>query len=195
MSSPGLPRAAAVFYSRPAAGGPPRGVPAREENRPQPIHTGRLSEIPLRKIELTAQGERILTPECREVTVRAGLYPAGASYPDLSWRVVNPGGTDSHMAEIVEVGEGEVRLRALGDGKFRLRCLSKNGTDQVRLFAELEFTAEGLGVRLKIPTDSGGSLYDAVVGCGTVTTGVATARGWKPRWASPVWTSGPRAPI
>ena len=180
VSSPGLPRAAAVFHSRPAAGGPPRGVPAREENRPQPIHTGRLSEIPLRKIELTAQGERILTPECREVTVRAGLYPAGASYPDLSWRVVNPGGTDSHLAEIVEVGEGEVRLRALGDGKFRLRCLSKNGTDQVRLFAELEFTAEGLGVRFKDPYRFvAGSLYDAVVGVVGPGNerGVATARG------------------
>lgn len=180
VSSPGLPKAEAVFSSRPCAGGPPRGVSAQERNVPMPVHTGHIGEVPLRKIELHAEGDRVLTPERREITVRAVLYPADTSYPDLTWRVVSAGGVDSPLARLEQVGEGEVRLCALGDGQFRLRCLSRNGTAAVRLFAELEFEAVGLGKLCKNPYEFvAGSLFDSVVGeAGPGNErGVATARG------------------
>jgi len=180
VSSPGLPKATAVFHSLPAAGGPPRGVAAQEVNQGRPVHTGRPGEVPLRKIELVAEGERVLTSRRREITVQARLFPVDTSYPDLTWRVVGPGGVDSHLARIVEQGEQAVRLLALGDGQFRLRCLSRNGTAAVRLFAELEFAVVGLGKLCKDPYQFvSGSLFDAVVGeAGPGNErGVATARG------------------
>lgn len=178
--SPSLPKAEAHFFSRPTAGGPPQGVAAQERNQPRPIHTGRLGEVPLRKIELRAEGSRVFTPDRKELTVQAKLYPPDTSYRSLDWRVVHPGGAYSPLAKIVEAGEDWVRLQALGDGQFRLRCLSTNGTAAVRLFAELEFEAVGLGMLCKDPYQfTAGSLYDAVVGeVGPGNErGVATARG------------------
>ena len=179
VTSPGLPRAEVLYYSRPAVGGPPRGVSAVEVNQPQPVHTGSLQEVPLRKIELQAAEPRVLTPERSEAVVQAKLYPADTSYRDLEWWVVTAGGNKSRLAQL-EGGGTAVRLKAQGDGEFRLRCLSRNGTGVVRLFAELEFRAEGFGRLFKDPYQFiSGGLYDAVVGeVGPGNErGTATARG------------------
>ena len=42
-------------------------------------------------------------------------------------------------------GKQRVRIRASGDGSFFLRCMSKSGTDRVRLIFQLEFCAKGFG--------------------------------------------------
>ena len=179
VSSPGLPTEVATYLALPPQGTCLEGVSAEMENAAGPCLTGQLGEIPLRKIELLAPEERLLTPERPEVEVQAKLHPENTSYQDLIWRVVTAGGIESKLATVV--GEGDrVRLQARGDGHFRLRCLSKNGTDQVRLFSELEFEIRGLGKLYKDPYDFvSAGLYDDKVG--EVTSGnergVATARG------------------
>ena len=179
VSSPGLPNQVATYTALPVEPPLVEGVSAREENRELPCQTGRIGEVPLRKIELVAAEERTLTSVRPEIRVEAKLHPVDTSYRDLIWRVVSSGGIESRLATI-QVDGNAVILKAQGDGDFRLRCLSKNGTDDVRLFSELEFTAVGLGKLYKDPYEFvSAGLYDD--GVGEITSGnergVATARG------------------
>lgn len=178
ISSPGLPSARAEYEALPVLGQSLQGISARARNRPRPCVTGKEDEIPVRKIELCCDEDRILTKEKREVMVRARLYPANTSYPDLEWKVVTDGGIETPVAK-VEASGHEAKVTACGDGAFRLRCLSKNGTDQVRLYSELEFEAVGLGPLYKNPYDFvSAGLYDyskGEVGNGNE-KGVATSR-------------------
>ena len=52
------------------------------------------TRIPLRKIELVCDGDRVLTKERREVLVRAKLYPENTSYQELEWKVVDDRGIE-----------------------------------------------------------------------------------------------------
>ena len=178
VSSPALPTEVATFISLPPECSR-QGSSAQTANGERPIITGRTGEIPLRKIELITAQHRMFTPEHRDITVKAKLHPANTSYRDLEWRVVDAGGIESKLASF-DVRQDEVRLRAEGDGHFRLRCLSKNGTDSVRLFSELEFEVVGLGKLHKDPFEFlSAGLYDhsvGAVGSGNE-RGVATARG------------------
>ena len=179
VSSPGLPSQAATFMALPAEPGVTLGRSAQMENEKRPFETGNMDEIPLRKIELIAEGERTFTPTRKKIAVRAKFYPSNTSYGDLQWRGGSDGGIDSKLATLHE-GQDGVLLTARGDGKFRLRCLSTNGTTSVRLFSELEFQAVGLGKLFKDPYELvSGGLYDHVVGeVGSGNErGVATARG------------------
>lgn len=179
VSSPALPTQFATFMSLPSGSSSRQGSSAQMANGERPIVTGKAGEIPLRKIELITVQDRTFTPLHREIAVEAKLHPANTSYRDLEWRVVGAGGIESKLASLDE-GQGGVRLRAQGDGHFRLRCLSKNGTDSVRLFSELEFAAVGLGKLYKDPFEFlSAGLYDhsvGEVGSGNE-RGVATARG------------------
>ncbi len=179
VSSPGLPSQVATYRSRGAEPSSALGISAQLENGDCACLTGKVGEIPLRKIELMTDGERTFNPERREMRVQAKLYPANTSYRDLEWRVVTSGGIDSKLAT-AQVEQDGVLLTAQGDGRFRLRALSRNGTDSVRLFAEMGFTVAGLGKLCKNPYEFvSAGLYDQSVG--EVTSGnergVATARG------------------
>jgi beta-galactosidase len=178
VSSPGLGTAALELEAIAPAGGPPRGVSARMENRPMPVVTGREDEVPVRKIELVSAAGRRFGPSRREIVVEARLHPANAAYRDVEWRVVNDAGIDSNLAK-VEADGLRAKVTALGDGRFRLRCMSRNGTDGIRLISSLEFEAEGLGPAWKDPYGFiAGGLYDEVRGeAGNGNErGVATAR-------------------
>ncbi|NLY90542.1 MAG: DUF4982 domain-containing protein [Firmicutes bacterium] len=179
VTSPGLPSQRAEYEALPALGQTLHGISARARNRERPCVTGREEEIPVRKIELCVDHpDRVLTKERREVTVRARLYPANTSYPEVEWKVVTAGGIETPVAKVAASGH-EARVTALGDGAFRLRCLSKNGTGQVRLFSELEFEAAGIGPLFKNPYEFiSAGLYDysqGEVGNG-IEKGVATSR-------------------
>ena len=72
-----------------------------------------------------------------------------------------------------------MKITALADGEFRLRSMSKNGTEKVKLISELEFKATGLGTLYKDPyVFISAGLYD--YSKGELTNGnekgVATAR-------------------
>ena len=179
VSSPGLASQRAVYRTLPSASALVQGVSAQLKNEEYPCITGQEGEVPLRKIELIAEGERVFTPTRSKIGVQVKLHPANTSYRDLEWRVVSDGGIDSKLATF-EVNEDGVCLTAQGDGHFRLRCASKNGTNSIRLLSELEFEAIGLGKLFKNPyAFIAGGLYDFSVGeVGNGNErGVATARG------------------
>ena len=136
------------------------GVSAQTENKDEPLNVGKQGEIPLRKIEIISDSGQMLSPNNKEITVKSVLHPANTSYSDVEWRVVQNGGIESNLAEVDADGH-EARITALGDGHFRIRCSSKNGTEKTKLISELDLTAQGLGQAYKDPYGFiSGGLYD-----------------------------------
>ena len=178
VTSKGLPSVEEEYEALPAEGKDLTGVSAQMRNKEVPCVLGHEDEIPLRKIELICDGDRVLTKERREVLVRAKLYPENTSYQELEWKVVDDRGIEVPLAK-VEANGLVAKVTALGDGAFRLRCLSRNGSEKIRLISQLEFEAKGLGVVHKNPYEFiSASLYDyskGEVGSGNE-KGVATAR-------------------
>lgn len=154
------------------------GVSAQFGNREMPIVMGTSDEIPVRKIEIISLAGQQLTAEHPEIQLEAKLYPANTSYTEVEWSVVNDAGIPSNLAQIEADGH-RARLRALGDGRFRVRCTSRNGTDKIKLISELEFQATGLGEAQKDPYSFiSAGLYDysfGEIGNGNE-RGVATSR-------------------
>jgi len=178
VTSPHLEPATIGLEALPADEANLTGVTALVRNQEMPIVMGSEDEVPVRKIEIISESGRKLGPELREIVVRARLYPENASYRDVEWSAVNDAGIISNIAKVDASGL-EARVTALGDGAFRIRCTSKNGTDKTKLISQLEFEAEGLGVAYKDPYGFiAGGLYDfsaGDVGSGNE-RGVATAR-------------------
>ena len=77
------------------------------------------------------------------------------------------------MASVEAQGDRAV-ITALGDGKFNVRCMVKNGTDKVKLISQMEFVIQDMGPATIDP-------YSFVVGglfnCqrGTVLSGIQNA--------------------
>ncbi len=151
------------------------GISAHEENKEMPLVTGKGVEIPVRKIEM-ASVSQTFTEERKEICVKAYLYPQDATDQEVAWSVVNDAGIPSNLATIetiVATKDGDeshkpcsiAKITAIGDGDFRVRCTSKNGTDKVKLISQLEFKAKGLGEAFLDPYDFViGGLYNASAG-------------------------------
>lgn len=178
VSSVGLDTQALEFEALPAPQGAVSGLTARTANRDMPIVMGALDEVPLRSIELVREGGHELSPSRPEVTIKAVLHPANTSYRDLTWSVVNDAGIPTNIAKIEANGD-EVKVTAVGDGEFRLRCTSNNGTDKPKLISQLEFTNSGFGAVFKNPYEFvSAGLYDYTkgeIGAGN-DRGIATSR-------------------
>lgn len=161
-----------------------QGISALTSNREMPIVSGRADEIPVRKVEIVSDDGLAFHEQKREMIVRAVLHPHNTSYRDVEWTAVNDAGIVTNVAKVEAIGEGEamgteVKVTALSDGEFRLRCMSNNGTDKTKLISELEFTVTGLGLAYKNPYEFlSAGLYD--YSKGELTNGnergVATAR-------------------
>ncbi|MCA1950682.1 MAG: DUF4982 domain-containing protein, partial [Treponema sp.] len=149
-------------------------------NSPRQIHTGKAEEVPLRKIELRLlSGAQELCPEdSPEARLEALLYPVNAAYRDIAWSVVTASGIETPLAWIETAGTQAV-IHPRGDGEFRIRCTSTNGTDTVRLISQIEFTSHGFGKLHKDPYSFvSAGLYDdsnGNIGPGNE-QGIATAR-------------------
>lgn len=105
----------------------------------------------VRKIELHCDGERTFGKGHEEICVSAKLYPEKAEAGELIWKAVNDAGIGSNIAKIISTEGNSVRIRAIADGSFRLRCEAKCGGSIVRTISALEFKAEGLGTALLDP--------------------------------------------
>jgi len=153
-------------------------VSATTENSSQLIVTGKEHKIPVRKIEISRGTTQVFDENNRETMVYVTLHPANTSYQDVEWSVVTDKGIESNIAKIESYGN-KAKVMALGDGEFRVRCTSKNGTDKIKLISELEFKAVGLGTAYKEPyTFISAGLYDyskGELGNGN-DRGVATSR-------------------
>ena len=178
VSSIGLEAVNAEFESLPVEGGSIEGIPATARNQGFPYVMGSSVEIPLRKIEIISNSGQVFDEYTKAIFVRARLYPENASYKEVEWSVVNDGGIVSNIAKVEAVGL-EAKITALGDGAFRLRCSSKNGSDKMKLISQLEFSAVGLGAAYKDPYGFiSAGLYDyskGEIGNGNE-RGVATSR-------------------
>ncbi len=152
-----------------------------EENRERSIVTGVEDEVPVRKITLRAEEGRRFGPEKKVLTAAAQIDPPEASDREVIFRAVNDSGVDSNLVTMEREGN-RVTMTAVGDGEFRLRCMSKSGTGAIRLISQLEFQIQGLGKAYLDPYDFiSGSQYTAAQGeAGNGNErGVATARDGK----------------
>ncbi|WP_169082418.1 glycoside hydrolase family 2 TIM barrel-domain containing protein [Paenibacillus sp. PL91] len=154
------------------------GISASVRNREQPCIMGAHDEIPLRKIEIASDSGQVFDPSKQEIVVRARLCPDDAFYQKIEWSVVNDTGIASDIAK-VEASGSMAKITALGDGEFRVRCTSSNGTDKTKLISQLEFKASGIGIAYKDPYGFiSAGLYDyskGEVGNGNE-RGIATSR-------------------
>lgn len=102
----------------------------------------------IRAIKLVSKEGQELNENVRSLFVKAELLPktsaAEEAFKDLKFRVLNNKGTESNLAKVYPEKDG-VRLEAVGDGKFRLRCEAFNGCDCVKVISELEFEVKGVG--------------------------------------------------
>ncbi len=144
VSSPTLPDSTLTLEA--VAAEVAEGVSAIMENTDReadcPNYEG---DIPVRKIALT--GERsVFTPDNKELTFRAEIFPANTSYRDeIEYRITTVLGIASNLAEIISAENGNVTVRCNGDGEFYLRALCKNGTDKYHIISAIKLTGEGLG--------------------------------------------------
>lgn len=154
------------------------GLTAREACAERPIVLGQKDEIPVRKVVIRVDGKRTFTPERQEIQAEAVVLPENAGDRDVIFKAVNDAGVTSNLVSIKQEGN-KVYMHALGDGEFRLRCMSRSGTGKIRVISQLEFQIQGLGPAFLNPYDFiAGSQYSSVKGeAGNGNErGVATAR-------------------
>ncbi|MCD7726714.1 MAG: DUF4982 domain-containing protein [Clostridiales bacterium] len=132
----------------------------------------------VRNIYLQSAGGTRLTPQRKEVFVEARISPQKAEDQALFYDIVDDAGIPLKIARLYPQAGG-VQVEAVSDGKCRLRCYSKSGTDKIRIISALEFQIEGFGRTFTDPYDfvSAGlySFYEGAIGNGNE-HGVATAR-------------------
>lgn len=161
-----------------AYGSRSKALTAQETCTERPIALGHEKEIPVRKIEIMVDGERTFTPDRRTIEARAVVLPQNAEDREVIFKAVNDSGVASNLVTVTQEGD-KVTMTALGDGDFRLRCMSKSGSDKIRVISQLEFSIQGLGQAYYNPYDFiAGSLYSSFIGeVGNGNEkGVATAR-------------------
>jgi beta-galactosidase len=132
------------------------GVSAHEENKDRPLaHVGE-GFVSVRKLELSAE-QLTLSKEIPETTVSVKIYPEDATDRELIWKVVDEGGMESRIAQIevlpesLTAGRQALKVRGLGDGSYIVRCMTKNGTDKVKLISQLDMKIEGMGAAFVSP--------------------------------------------
>ncbi|MDE7299339.1 MAG: carbohydrate-binding protein, partial [Lachnospiraceae bacterium] len=134
--------------------------------------------VPIRRIALSSNRGLVFSPDVPTMEITASLLPENAADAELLWRVTTDSGIDSNLARLDVRGKSAL-ITALGDGAFRVRCMTKNGTDKIRIISELCFTAEGLGSAVLAPYRFvSAGLYDIAIGAVTNGNerGIATAR-------------------
>lgn len=124
----------------------------------------RLTDIPVRNIKLTSVPGTRLTKDQKTAVVSARICPEQALDQTLFWSVVDDRGIPSKLAALTVQGN-QACVTAQSDGHFRLRCMSRSGTEKIRILSTLEFTVEGVGETFLNPYEFvSGGLYDYGVG-------------------------------
>ncbi len=140
---------------------------------------GKKTLVPVRKVALTVEGERVLTPHHPSVMVKAEICPANATNRTLQWKAVNTAGIEVNFVKTEPVGEDGCRVTALGDGQFLIRCMAFDHQGKVRMISQLELEARDLGHTCLNPYDKiAAGLYTSTVGAigNGNEKGIATAR-------------------
>lgn len=136
-------------------------------------------DVEVRNIYLESENGLHLHEKNQETIVKAHFNPANAKDKELIWSIVDDAGIPLKIATIEEIEDGRVKVTAKSDGNFRLRCMSKSGTDHIRIISSLEFIITGLGKAFTDPYEFvSAGLYNyskGEIGNGNE-HGVATAR-------------------
>lgn len=138
VTSPSLKPAELVIES--TASDVRQGISAKTANYKSEIN----EEIPIRKIDIQSLNGTKLTKEQPQTELKAVIYPADSTYKDLEWCVLNDAGVVSNLAEIVYEND-KIMLHAKGDGKFNVKCYSRNGGGKVNVISMLGFEVDGIG--------------------------------------------------
>lgn len=129
----------------------PEGVSVVTENAFPAVTTAYTKEIPVRKIELTDNGTRKLGKDNDTAMVSVKIHPENATFRDIEFKCCAANGVEISFASVTDFDGSTAVLKAFGDGNFRLRAYSKNGTDIPKVISELEYTVTGLGKAEKDP--------------------------------------------
>ncbi len=98
-----------------------------------------------RKIELTDnRSGSIITADCKSFEISAVCLPHGSMEQELIWQAVTDSGVESNIAS-VEPHDRKAVVTVSGDGRFRIRCMAKNGYDKIKVISELDYISEGFG--------------------------------------------------
>ena len=138
VTSPGLTSASLTMTAEYADITP--GTACVTENTPSEPS----DEVPVRKIELKNLGVSHLDKENQETTVEAVIRPANATHREISFKALTLDGIESNCVK-VEADGNRAKITALGDGEFRLCCLTTNGKEHPEVLSELEFDITGMG--------------------------------------------------
>lgn len=134
--------------------------------------------IQVRNIKLVSSQGQHLCKENMVTEVTAHICPEIAADQELIWEIVDDAGIPLKIAEVQSEGR-KALITAKSDGNFRLRCMSKSGTEKVRIISVLEFVVDGLGKAFTNPYEFvSAGLYDyskGEIGNGNE-HGVATSR-------------------
>lgn len=101
-------------------------------------------DVPVRRIDLAAQGSIHLTAENPEVTFVVRTLPENADPQPLAFRVTNAKGITSPCGEVTVEGN-RVTVTARGDGLIYLRATCNNGYEHTRVISQIEISIEGVG--------------------------------------------------
>ena len=148
VSSAGLPDALLRLNAEDASAPVDPAVCASAANVPRITDEAVIHEVPVRKIELTLQdGDPVLTPDRREMTVYADILPANATFTKLTFRVMTADGIDSAAIRVTPLPDGRsARITALGDeDRCFLYALADNGKSHADVISSLELSSTGLG--------------------------------------------------
>ena len=102
------------------------------------------SRIPVRKIEILAEGTREMSGKCPSYSFRVRQLPEKAQGQPLVCQVTNDAGIAFPFAK-AEMEGNRIRVTAEGDGKFQLRVLGGNAEDHPEIISQIGVSAEGIG--------------------------------------------------
>ncbi len=128
--------------------------------------------------KLTADNGLFLYPEKKTFTITAKPLPENSTPAELIWKITTDTGIDSNLATLIVSGN-KATVTVRGNGRFCVRCMTKNNTDKIRIISQLVFMATGFGSTSINPYQFvSAGLYDVAIG--TLTSGnergIATQR-------------------
>ena len=101
-------------------------------------------KVAVRKIEIRAEGSRILTPDTPSCVFHWKQLPENAEGEPVTWQVTNEAGIVTPFAKVVQDGN-RIVVTAEGDGSFYLRALGGNAKSHPEIISQIEFEAKGIG--------------------------------------------------
>ena len=119
------------------------GIPGTSRVQRIPEQPGS-KRIPVRKIEICAEGNRELDAGNPSCIFHWKQLPEEAKGEQITWEVTNDAGILTPFAK-AEINGNRVTVTASGDGHFYLRALGGNAKGHPEIISQIEFSAKGIG--------------------------------------------------